>query len=86
MNKSNPTKPKYLLMLLAAGGLMFNVACTADGIDGLPGGFGSGQDDATVNDKEEEKKDVVKKDDGLYVPGDGEIWQGENSITQKEED
>ncbi len=85
MIKSNPTKPKYLLMLLAAGGLMFNVACTADGIDGMPGGFGSGQDDATVNE-EKEKEKPTKEDDGLYVPGDGEIWQGENSFVQTKED
>ena len=77
-------------MLLAAGGLMFNVACTEDGINGLPGGFGSGQDDATEVDKEDKKKekdDVTDvRDGGLYVPADGDIWQEDDGFTLKTEE
>jgi len=63
-------------MLLAAGGLMFNVACTEDGIEGLPGGFGSGQ---------EMSEDKNSKDDGggFIIPADNDIWQGENNIKEE---
>ncbi len=66
---------------------MFNVACTEDGINGLPGGFGSGEDDAPVEDKEDKERDEdLKKDRGLYVPGDGEISQATSNLNQREED
>lgn len=74
-------------MLLAAGLLMFNVACTEDGIDGLPGGFGSGQDTAEMDDKDKdkkEKKEKKDKDGGFVIPVDNDIWQGENSFREED--